>query len=384
MRPAQQPTPPARTPPYYPGKPAQQAPRRPGILRAGALDVAANMAKLAILAGLLLLLVSPFVGALGFYAYYQANGRILPGVRAGETRVGGLSVYDAAVRLNSNWNLERDIVVGVLSGDQIQTLPVAPADLGLTLDSLQTAQNAQEVGHGQDFFSELSQLYTSVRSGWEVPLEVNFDPQASRAGLESIASVVDQPAQDANLRIEGGELVAIPAHDGRVLDVDSALATIEADPLGVFLNGALPLVLEPVEPRVRDVSGARDQAEALLSRQVRVKAYDPINDEHLEWEVPRATLGQWLAVEPGDDGPQVALQPGKVSEFLAGRSAELGEERYLDAEADAGPLAEAIAQGKDLTLQVRHHPTTYEVKSGDTLLKDQLAGRHPAVAHPGC
>lgn len=339
------------------------------MLRDGALDVAANMAKLAIVAGLLLLLASPFIGALGFYAYYQINGRILPGVRAGETRVGGLTVYDAAVRLNSDWNLERDIVVGVLSGEQIQTLPVAPADLGLALDSLGTAQNAHEVGHGQDFFSEVSQLYTSASSGWEVPLEVDFDPQAARSGLESIAALVDEPAQDANLRIEGGELVEVPARAGLALDVEAALARIEADPLGVFLNGALPLVLDPVEPRVHDVAGAREQAEALLSRQVRVRAYDPISDQDLEWDVPRATLGEWLSVEPGEDGPQVALEQARVSEYLAGRSAELGAGRYLDAEGDAAALAQAIAQGDDLTIRVRHHPTTYTVESGDTLLK---------------
>src|SRR3989304_3853391 len=86
--------------------------------------------KMALILGVWALLALPAVIAAGSYAYFQIFERIVPGVWAGETRLGGMTVYDAALVLNQRWNLEREIVVGASVEGEVRTWPLSAAQLG--------------------------------------------------------------------------------------------------------------------------------------------------------------------------------------------------------------------------------------------------------------
>jgi lipoprotein-anchoring transpeptidase ErfK/SrfK len=76
-----------------------------------------------------------------------------------------------------------------------------------------------------------------------------------------------------------------------------------------------------------------------------------------------------LKVTPGENGPAVTLDAQAVTSTLAQMSEALGPERWIDAPAIGPSFAQAVQEGSSFTAIVHHHPTTYIVESGDTLLK---------------
>jgi LysM repeat protein len=327
------------------------------------------LAKMALILGVLALLALPAVIAAGSYAYFQIFERIVPGVWAGETRLGGMTVYDAALVLNQRWNLEREIVVGALVEGEVRTWPLSAAQLGLWVDPVETAQNAFAVGHHQDALSEVDQMLASMFKGWEVSLAVKFNEAAARDGLDRLSQQVGRPPLDAALRLEAGNLVAVPGVPGSAVDIDRALQKLAADPRGVMTGGYLTVEMKAVPPRISDVSDAMSQAQRLLDTPVTLKAYDPIADEQFEWQVDREMVAAWLRIESTEEGVRVAVDQSRVAEYLQGLSGSLGPERAIDAAGYSQPLAERLGEGASLTMSIDYRPTTYTIQPGDTLLR---------------
>jgi lipoprotein-anchoring transpeptidase ErfK/SrfK len=327
------------------------------------------LAKIALVAGVLALLAAPLALALGAYAYFQVFERIVPGVFVGESRLGGMSVYDAAVELNSSWNLERHMVVGTLVDGEIRTWEVSPGDIGLNVDPLKTAQEAYAVGHGQSLGAEIEQMLASLRHGQEISPVISFDESAARKGLEAISAQVSVEPVEASLRLEGSDLVAVRGKPGSMLDIESGLEKIAADPLGVLEGGYLTMAMKQVSPKITDVSAAMAQGQRLLDSNVRITAYDPISDESFDWKVPREAIASWLQVERTGDGVQIQINQERASAYLGSLDEDLAAGGWIDAEKYSGALVDALEQGKSMHLIIQHKPTTYTVKPGDTMLK---------------
>jgi LysM repeat protein len=327
------------------------------------------LAKAALILGVLALLALPALIAAGTYAYFQIFERIVPGVRVGETRLGGMTVYDAAVVLNERWNLERNIAVGAVVDGEVRTWPLSPAQLGLWVDPVETAQHAFAVGHHQDAFSEADQMLASVFKGREVSLAVKFDEAAARDGLERLSQQAGKPPLDAALRLEAGNLVAVPGVPGSAVDIDGALQKLAADPRGAMTGGYLTVEMKAVPPRIDDVSEAMSQAQRLLDTPVTLQAYDPIANEHFEWQVGREMVAAWLKIESTEAGVKVAVDQDRVAEYLQELSGGLGPERAIDAAGHSEPLADRLGEGAALTMTIDYRPTSYTIQPGDTLIR---------------
>ena len=103
------------------------------------------------LASICLILVIPAVIISGVYLYYQVSGLIYPGVSVGGMNLAGRSVSQAVLELHVAWNVEYRLV----ASDGIHSWTLAPADLGISLDALQTVQKAYGYGHGGSLFAEM-------------------------------------------------------------------------------------------------------------------------------------------------------------------------------------------------------------------------------------
>lgn len=304
-------------------------------------------------------------GIFGFYGYYQATGRIVPGVRVGSTQLGSMTLSEASVSLHKTWNLEKQILATNGAQSQVYT----PDDLGISIDAVQTAQKANNVAHGGSLLSETAQMFASMKDGWEIEPVIAVDEAKARAAIEGLTPLMSLLPVDATLRIEGTELIPVPGELGYTVNIEETLQTLLADPRSILLNGRLQVIPQPAKPRVEDVTPAIAEAQRLLDSQVSIYGYDPIKNEHLNWPVPRQEIASWLIVVPGEDGPHIALDAEQVTAYLSGLSGELGPGRYLDAEEFGGPLAEAVRQGTPLPVTINYQPTKYVVQPGDTMLK---------------
>ena len=345
----------------YPKPPAiirVRLPRRRGF----------SFLKMFILLGFcaMLALACLFFGSLAsFYSYYQYSGRIVPGVSVGKIELDGMTPEEASITLQQNWELQARIQV--TNGIQSQTL--TPAELGISVDIPLTVQKAHEVGHGGTMLAEAAQMFAALWDGWEIAPAVTLDEEIARTKLEALSPAMSLQAKDATLRVENGVPVPIPAELGYTLNIEATLEALAADPSAVLMNESLPAVPQPVPPRISDVTPALAQAQRLLDTPLSINAYDPIQDEIKTWPVPREVVAAWLAVAPGETGPQVILDETQVAGYLTQLGGTLGAGRALNVTGDSRPLAEALRTGRAYTVLITHQPTMYTVQPGDTLLK---------------
>ncbi len=301
-----------------------------------------------------------------FYLYFQASGRIYPGVRVNGIDLGGLTQAQAAGRLAQTWAGQAHLQV--TNGMTVQTL--APAELGLSLEAGPTAAQAAAVGRRGSLPLELAQAVHAAWSGWDIAPQARLDEAAARAGLEALAPQMSQVAKNAGLRLEGTAFIPVPAEMGYTINVETTLAALRRDPAGVLRGGLLTVIPQPLLPTVTDVTPAIAQAQRLLDTPLAIQAYDPVADQDFNWPVPRDAIAAWLKVEAGEDGaPQIGLDEAQAAAYLDSLSATLDGGRYINGAKHAAGLAAALRQGRPYTASVSYRPTTYTIQPGDTLLK---------------
>jgi lipoprotein-anchoring transpeptidase ErfK/SrfK len=304
-------------------------------------------------------------GLLSFYGYYQATGRILPGVAVRNTLLQGMTAEEAIIALQQDWELQTRIEVT----NGIQSTTLTPAELGLSIDIPRTVQEAQDVGHGGTMLSEGAQMFAALWDGWQVTPVATLDEATARHRLEALAPEMSLPGKDAWLRVENGVLVPVPAEMGYTLDIDTTLKALVANPQAVLTNEKLTAVPKLVIPQVTDITPALVEAQRLMNTPLTIEAYDPIYDEKKSWPVPAEQVVSWLAITPGQNGPQIVFDENKVAAYLTQLGQTVGEGRSLNASGDSAPLAQALRNGRPYTVQITHLPTSYIVQPGDTLLK---------------
>lgn len=309
----------------------------------------------------LLLLVTAVGVVAGGLSFAYARGRVLPGVVASGISLSGLSPAEAAAALQARWD-EQTIVLR--DGDLAR--PVGPAALGLALDAEATAATAAAKGRSLDSLRALA----AERAAWfETPLVWHFDPAAARQTLTDLAPALAVAPVDAAVQIADGRAVAVPAVEGRALDVEATLAALSAEPAGVLRDGQLSLAVQPVPAAVSDVSAAVDEANRLLATTVTLEAYDPVGDERFTWPVTPAVWGAWLrlSVDAAGGFAWSLDRPNGVA-YLDALEAEMGDGRYLDEDVTLEALSEAIqTQGATATTRVRYPERRHTVQAGETL-----------------
>jgi LysM repeat protein len=315
--------------------------------------------------GICLLSCLPAAVLTSLYAYYQASDLILPGVSLGQLNMQGKTLPQASIELHNAWNQNRQIQVA----DGLHTWIVKPADLGISLDALQTARQAYDVGRGYSLPGNLGQMVYGMRNGWQVPPILLVDDQQARKALELLNQQARQPAQDPSISFTGGQIAITQGKLGYELNIEEGLKALQSEPAGILLSGSFHIPLKPLAPASIDFTAARDQAQALLDRPLTLYGYDPVYDQRYEWPVPRETLASWLVLRQDSDGQEVGVAADRLTDYLASLNTSLGPERYIDERQSLTPVAQAIQTGESFTIPIRHHPTRYTIKPGDTLLK---------------
>lgn len=328
------------------------APRRPRPLTKLSLSLLFGMA-----AGLVAFVA---FGAASAYLSIAKTDVILPGVRVGETRVGGMTREEAAHTIEAAWQASTPII-------RLSTLDrswfLSPKELGITIDGHASAARAVAVGR------EGGNASQALLDGIEVPPVVTVAPEVALRTLELWAIFVNVPPQDATFRIEGIQVITLPARPGQALDVEATLNTLKASPERVLEDGNLPLTINPVAPRLTNVSVITDRVSQLLSNPLIIHAYDPISDEVLSWSASPETTASWLGVTQTADGPLVSVAEDKITAFVNDQNGRLAGGQYVDVAESAKLIADAINADQIPTLRVRHSPTTYVVQSGDTMVR---------------
>ncbi|MEW6650958.1 MAG: LysM peptidoglycan-binding domain-containing protein, partial [Chloroflexota bacterium] len=356
---------PSRAHPAYPTAPAETT-SRPLIALLGG-------AALALLAGWLLI---------ALYLYFRFSGPIAPGVRVGETLIGGLTIEQAAARIDNDWNRERVLVVT----DGINYWQARPLDFGLWVDPAATARQAYQIGRGERRWSEWADLIFN-RAALEAPPALVFSPTVAVQQLRLWRGLVERAPANPDLRLVDGQWQAVPGAPGAALDVEQTVRLMENNAAVIARSGVLQLITQPLPSPVTELEARLPELQALLARPLRVQGYDPIRDQSEEWDVPPETLAQWLRVEWAGGEPRLRIDESGFPAYLDGLQARLGDGRAVWLPPKAYNLTERWQSGAPYTVILRHPPTSYTVQPGDTLLSVSYRVQLPAWmilrANPG-
>ncbi len=309
-----------------------------------------------------LVVVAGVVGGGLTFAY--SRGRILPGVSSLGVPLGGQTADEAATALSARWDAQ---TVTLTDGERQWTL--RPDTLGMTIDPAATAAAAAQKGRS---LGDLRALPGQGRDWLAVAPVWAYDPAAAGQALAALAPQLEVAPTDASIAVVAGRAAAVPAVEGRALDVAATLAALSADPAGALTSGRLALTTRPVPAAVSDVAAAVDAANRLLATSVTLSAYDPVRDETFTWPVEPRVWSQWLrlTVDPAAPtaAPTLAVDKQLAAAYLDTLAAEMGDGRYLHEDETPEAIRAALLAGQPAAgARVYHRESRHVVQSGETL-----------------
>ncbi|MFC4588325.1 VanW family protein [Sphaerisporangium corydalis] len=167
-------------------------------------------------------------------------GKILPGTRVGDVRIGSLSETEAIDRVHQRFDgNDQQSVALMLDGRRVGVLD--PRDAGLAIDVEGTVADAQ-TGFPGPF--AVWQALTGER---ELPLRVSLNAAKLTQRIRKVATLVDRTAHEGAIVYRGTKPRVVPPEDGLVLDRQATADAIKR--AFVDAPAAVPLPVTPVRPR---------------------------------------------------------------------------------------------------------------------------------------
>ena len=311
------------------------------------------------------LIVLLFFFLVSGYTFIIFSGLILPGVSTAGVDLSLVTSDRAAIEIHKRWSLEPSITVS----DGIHEFELSPGDLGINVNALETANKAYNYGREGDYILRIERLVNSIQIKHDVPLDVQLDPSKAANTLNQLALLMNSPPENAGIKAEGADLIAVPARYGYTIDIDKTIELIETDPLSVLTANFVQIVQKPLIPDITDVSGVLEEANRLVQSQTMIHAYDPIANHTESRQITPEIKASWLVIQHSDTGPVVNLDQDKIGQHLIEYEKQLGEGRYIDRSMHTERLMNAIKTGQDIHIQMRHKPASYVIQPGDTMIK---------------
>jgi len=277
------------------------------------------------------------------------SGNIGPNVSAMGIPLAGLSLEDAAARLETAWEDEMRITV-LLEGEVFDEVP--PAELGLQLDAAATAQAAKAAG------------LSGFPFGYAVEPVIEASYSDAQAYMLSIVDSVYVPPYEAGFALENGQLVSVPGRASRELDIALTAQYIVDAPLSLIQEGRLTLLTTSAPPNTLDSSEYASVAAAFVESAFTIVGYDPFTNEYQNWQTAPEEMARWLVATPNG----LAIREQGVMSFVNSLNGLLNQAeypRYVDDDEMLEALQTALREGESSAqVRIRYLPTTYSVEEG--------------------
>jgi vancomycin resistance protein YoaR len=260
-----------------------------------------------------------FIGLVISILVFEASfaGHIYPGVSVAGMDLSGLTPAEASARIAQA--VEYPDHGHILLYDKTTTYNLTPAQLGFFLDPESTALNAYHYGRSGSIFGDLGSQYTAWFSGTTLAPTLVFDQRVAQTYLLSLARQIDKPVLEANLGLNGAEVVVHSGQVGRELDTDAALALITSQ-LSSLRDGAIQLPVKETPPVILDAAAQADTARKILSAPLQLTIANPAEGDPGPWSFDPQTLASMLTIERVENGSagnyQVAIKTDTLFAFL--------------------------------------------------------------------
>lgn len=285
-----------------------------------------------------------FLSVLALVAFETSYAdRIYPGVQFDGLALGKLTPAQAEAILNERITYYRDARIPLRYHDR--TWQAGPQELGADLNLHSVVTAAYAVGRGGRPWEDLAGQAMALLQGWNITQPATFDPEIATTYLKRIASEIDRPARDAELRIEGTGVVARTGQIGLQLDLRAAREAIH-DRVVRRSSEPVDLVVQETPPVLGDVTEARTQVERMLAAGLMLRFEDR------SWTLAPSEIAQMILLtrQPAGDGVPSSEVQGQMKLVASINEAKLR------------PFVEDIA--RQITREPQDARLTWDSKAG--------------------
>ena len=252
---------------------------------------------------LLLQILAAFVGGLVLFLLavglvsggYQLifSGRVFPGVWMAGVDLSSLTPEQVSTALSQRLTYPTSGQIVFRDGNLAWV--ATPAELGMVFDAGSSVQRAYGLGRQGGLLTNLAGQLNAWQGGLDLAPIIIFDARVAHGYLQNIAAQIDQPVVEADLHLNGTEVVYTPGQAGRLLNVDATLANLVAQ-LNSFRDGEVPLIIEEQTPAVLDASSQAETLRQALNASLTLTITDAQTGDPGPWTIDPSLLAGMLAV----------------------------------------------------------------------------------------
>ena len=251
-------------------------------------------------------------------------GQIYPGVSVAGIDLSGLTESQAVALLAQRMTFPQTGKIVFQDGQH--TWLARPTDLGLMVDVRPNAQAAYALGRSANPFSNLAARLGAWYSGKDIPAQLIYDERVALGYLQQIAAEVDRPMQEASLKVEGVEVIAVPGQVGRQVDVPASLQALR-EQMSRLTDGVVPLVINETTPGIMDASAQAEVARRILSAPLSLTIPDAKAGDPGSYVIPVEQLAGMLVIERAQtaqgESYQVRLSDEALDTYLTALAGDL-------------------------------------------------------------
>ena len=264
------------------------------------------------MSGLLVVLILIAAGGVWFLSIERRyQQRIYPNVSILGVNVGGLQPAEAEAAIIEHFRAFTD--APVILNFEGRSWRVSGNDLGLVMGVHDSVQQAYKIGRTRDMMSNVQTIWQTLQQSVAVPVLIVVDEAKAQASVARLASIIDAPAHDPKLHMEGTTLVVKDGKPGRMLLVDETVARIRETLSLLVSQQQVTVATRELAPRVTNaaVQAARARVVDLISQPVTIK----VNNEEFVWssdDLARMIEIVQQSDKNGIDSYQVFLNPYQI------------------------------------------------------------------------
>ena len=338
----------------------------------------------AFLGSLVLFLVAAGAISSGYQLLF--SGRVFPGIWVAGVDLSSLTPEQASATLNQHITYPKSGRIVFRDGEHVWV--AAPAELGMVFDAGTSVQRAYGLGRQAGLLANMASQLNAWQGGLELAPVIIFDGRVAHGYLENIAAQMDRPVVEANLQLNGTEVIYTPGQIGRLLDVDKTLATL-LEQLKTFQDGEITLSIQEQTPTIMDASSQAETLRQALSAPLTLHIADIQPGDPGPWTIDTPLLAGMLAVGrvKTDSGwhYQISLDPKTIEQFLAQIAPKLDQSsknaRFsFDDASRQLVLVEPSVTGRSLDIAATRDAVTQGLLQGQHDFPLVLTLAKPAVA----
>ncbi len=265
--------------------------------------------------------------AVNLLAAISFGNRIYPGVSISGLSLSGLRVNEATALITNTRNYPESGSITLVYGEN--KWEMNPSQLGVFMDPQATAVAAYKTGRKGSIEKVLLDRFNLLRGGVEIQPSFIYNEKNTVDYLNSIASQINQPLQEASLEISGTDVIVHNGQPGRVLDVAASLAQITAQ-VALMQDAVIPLVVLETEPVILDAGAQGELARTVLSQPFQFTLPPEIGAVEGDWQLEPAALAKILTFERVQNGEansfEVVVNPTLATLHLESLSEDLDAE----------------------------------------------------------